>query len=145
MAIPELDDNGDLPEGAYQATLDELLERFGGGGVGRQEVARRLARLWELAISTGNVERFVVFGSFVSAKAEPGDVDVFLVLAETFDVDAVEGDARAVFSHDDAERLLGASVFWVTRSTSAELIDSLLVAWQTKRDSTRRGIVEVIP
>ena len=35
--------------------------------------------------------RFVVFGSFVSAKREPGDVDVFLLMEDTFDMGQLTG------------------------------------------------------
>ena len=53
-------------------------------------------------------------------------------------------ETRAVFAHAQAQSRFGASVFWVTRSTSRTNIDSLLIAWQTTRDQMRRGIVEVI-
>ncbi len=36
---------------------------------------------YTLAMSTGHVLRFVVFGSFVTAKPGPGDIDIFLIMA----------------------------------------------------------------
>ena len=77
-------------------------------------------------------------------KFAPNDVDIFLVMAEAFDVNDCGEETRAVFAHAQARNRFGASVLWVTRSTSMTNIESLLTAWQTTRDQTRRGIVEVI-
>lgn len=41
MALPEFNEAGDVPPGVYPTTLDEVLARFGGGTVRRQEVAER--------------------------------------------------------------------------------------------------------
>lgn len=76
---PEFDDNGDLPVGIHQATIDEVVRHFGAGSLQRRLVAQRLERIFKLAISTGEVARFIVFGSFVTAKPEPGDVDIFML------------------------------------------------------------------
>ena len=55
-------------EGFYRATLTEVLEQFGTGTQPRRLVGQRLERLYTLAVSTGQVLRFAVFGSFVTAK-----------------------------------------------------------------------------
>ena len=112
MPLPDFNADGDLPPGVYPVTLAEALARFGGGSARRRVVSNRLVRLHELATSTGCVARFVVFGSFVTAKPDPRDVDVVLIMEDRFDVSAVTGDAAAVFSHSDADARLGASVFW---------------------------------
>ena len=77
---PEFNDNGDLPAGIHQATLAEVLQHFGTGTIQRRLVAQRLARIYKLAKSTRQVARFVVFGSFVTAKPDPGDVDIFMLM-----------------------------------------------------------------
>jgi hypothetical protein len=79
-----------------------------------------------------------------ATKFAPNDVDIFLVMVETFHVIDWGEEARAVFTRAQAQSRFGASGFWVTRSTSRPNIESLLTAWQTTRDQTRRGIVEVI-
>jgi hypothetical protein len=84
MALPTFNEEGDLPPGVYRATLPEVLERFGQGSVQRCAVADRLSRLHQLAVSTGHVARFVVFGSFITAKAGPNDVDVILLMEDNF-------------------------------------------------------------
>ena len=81
-AWPALTDDGDLPPGVHQAMLSEVLERFGQGSVQRCAVADRLKRIYHLASSTGQLARFIVFGSFVTSKAEPNDVDIVLLIME---------------------------------------------------------------
>ena len=39
----------------------------------------RLKRVYDLGAATDQLRRFIVFGSFVTTKLEPNDVDVFLV------------------------------------------------------------------
>ena len=144
MPIPPFSTQGELPEGIHQVTMDEGIARFGTGTPQRQLLASYLLRIYALVSATGKLERFIIFGSYVTATANPNDVDVFLVMGEAFHVDEVSGEPRIIFSHAQAQSRLRASVFWATRSTSMTNIDDLLVGWQTKRDQTRRGIVEVI-
>jgi hypothetical protein len=80
MALPAFNEQGDLPPNIYRATLSEVFERFGHGSLQRLAVAERLSRLYELVTSTGQLARFVVFGSFVTAKVEPNDLDVVLIM-----------------------------------------------------------------
>lgn len=144
MPLPALNSHGELPEGVHQTTLDEVMAQFGTGTPQRQAVTARLLRLYNLVKATNHLERFIIFGSYVTTKPAPNDVDIFLVMAEAFDVNDWGEETRAVFAHAQAQSRFGASVFWVTRSTSRSNIESLFTAWQTTRDQTRRGIVEVI-
>ncbi len=73
MTLPAFNEDGDLPPGVHGAALSEVLVRFGQGSVQRGAVADRLTRLYQLATSTGQVARVAVFGSFITAKAEPND------------------------------------------------------------------------
>jgi hypothetical protein len=109
--LPAFNEEGDLPPGVHRATLSEVLERFGRGSVQRCAVADRLDRIYQLAVSTGAMARFVVFGSFVPAKAEPNDVDIVLLMEDTFDLASVTGEAGLVFHHMEADAHFGASVF----------------------------------
>lgn len=111
MAIPAFNEEGDLPPGVYRAAISEVLERFGQGRPQRRVVAGRLDRLYTLAATTGYLARFVVFGSFVTAKAEPNDLDVILLMEDSFDLAKVSGEAALVFQHMEADAHFGASVF----------------------------------
>jgi hypothetical protein len=141
--LPEFNEAGDLPVGVYRVTLREVLDRFGLANQRRREIGRRLERIWRLAASTGGVDEFVLFGSFITEKPEPNDVDVILIVKDDFTTKNVSGDARLLFEHGTAQTSLGASIFWYPRS-AALLPGSLEVErWQIKRDRTRRGIIVV--
>ena len=90
MPLPPFDTQGELPEGIHQATMDEVMTRFGTGAAQRELLVSYLLRIYVLVSSTGQLERFIIFGSYVTAKADPNDIDVFLVMAEAFNVDETE-------------------------------------------------------
>ena len=141
---PEYEDNGDLPVGIHQATLAELLQHLGTGTVQRRIVGQRLERVYKLVFSTGQVARFVIFGSFVTAKPDPSDVDIFMLMEDSFDANQVHGEAAIIFDHQAVQNVEGASVFWIRRMAAIDGEQEALEYWQIKRDRTRRGIVEVI-
>lgn len=143
-SLPNFTRTGDLPPGVHQATLAEVSERFGPTSIPRRLVAQRLERIHELARLTGKAARFIVFGSFVTDTPEPNDVDVFLLIDESFDVGALEGEAAILFNDTLAQAYLGASIFWLRRLVTSEEAESLIGQWQIKRDGTLRGIVEVV-
>jgi hypothetical protein len=144
MPLPPSTETGELPQGVHAARLEEVMLRFGSGTLQRKLIALRLARIYELALATGLMDRCVVFGSFVSGKAEPRDVDVFLLMNDAFDLNAVAGEARILFDHAAAQAHFGASVFWLRRIAALPNEADLVSSWQLKRDGTRRGIVEVV-
>jgi hypothetical protein len=143
VALPAFNTEGDLPPGVHRATLAEVLDRFGAGSLQRRAVADRVRRLYDLAASTGNLARFVVFGSFVTAKSEPNDVDIILLMEDTFDLASVTGEACLVFQHAQADAHLGASVFWTRRCGAIGGEQAMVEYWQVRREGGRRGIVEI--
>jgi len=144
MFLPELTLDGELPTGVHPARMEEIVARFGGDTAERQAATANLLRLYSLVQATGKLERFLVFGSYVTDEPAPNDVDIFVVMSKHFDVEEYAGPVRAVFSHAQAERDFGASVFWACQSSQPAIIEQLIEGWQIKRDLTRRGIVEVI-
>ena len=107
-------------------------------------MGQRLERIYRLAIRTGQLARFVVFGSFVSAKREPADVDVFLLMENGFDMGELGGEARILFDHPAAQAHFGASMFWLRRLAARGGEEQTIADWQIKRDGTRRGIIEIV-
>lgn len=140
---PNFDSNGDLPIGMYRATLPEVIAHFGTSTLQRRLVAQRLARIYTLARSTGQLARFIIFGSFVTAKREPNDVDIFMLLEDTFDAQQVTGEAAMIFDHVAAQHYEGASVFWIRRMAAIDGEEAAIQYWQNTREQTKRGIVEV--
>ena len=144
MALPTFNDEGDLPPGVHRARLPEILERFGQGSAQRCAASDRLTRIYQLATSTGQLARFVVFGSFVTAKDEPNDVDVILIMQDTFDLASVTGEAALVFQHMEADAHFGASIFWTCRSGAIGGEQAMIEYWQVRREGGQRGIIEIV-
>jgi hypothetical protein len=101
-------------------------------------------RIYTLARRTGSVQRFILFGSYVTAEPNPRDVDIFLVMRGGFQPRDAPPEAQCLFRHDTAQSELGASIFWVNAATRFADTEDLLIGWQTRRDLQRRGIVEVV-
>lgn len=144
MAIPEFGSDGNLPEGVHIATIDEVVARFGTGTPQRQAVTVTLRHVYDLARATGKLERFFIYGSYVTGKPAPNDVDVFLIMAADFEQSDYIHPIREVFDHSAAHVSLAATIFWMNRSAGDVLIESSIFAWQITREKTRRGIVEVL-
>jgi hypothetical protein len=145
MPLPDFNAAGDLPPGIHRATMEEVMARFGGATRARWRCIQNLRHIYGLAESTGDLERFIVFGSFVSNKAEPNDIDVIMLMSDTFQPNRAPIQARGLFDHAVAQARFGASVFWITRSiTLGEPVEEFMAHWQSKRDGTLRGIVEVV-
>jgi hypothetical protein len=87
--------------------------------------------------------RFIVYGSFVSDKENPNDVDIFMLMEDGFDPNEVFGKSRLIFNHLTTQKYEGASIFWGTKSGIIGDVDEFIAGWQIKRDTTRRGILEV--
>ncbi|MGI8494947.1 MAG: DUF6932 family protein [Pyrinomonadaceae bacterium] len=143
MAFPDFNENGDLPVGIYKATLEEVLEHFGQGSLQRQVVGGRLKKIFYSAVSTNQVLRFIIYGSFVTAKESPNDIDTFILMNEGFDPDEVFGKSHLIFNHLTTQEYEGASIFWGTKSGIIGDVDKFIEGWQLKRDKNLRGIVEV--
>ena len=121
-----------------------MLTQFGGSTPQRQAVTARLQRIFQLANATGKLPRLVIFGSYVTSKPDPNDVDVVLVMDDSFDLPACVAETRSLFDHTDAEEEFGASIFWIRPSMLIlEGLETFIAHWQRTRSGARRGIVEV--
>ena len=126
MSLPEFNESGDLPPGIHRATLNEVIRRFGLTGGQREACTVRL--------------------SHVYALANPNDIDVVLVMNDTFRLEACPIESRGLFDHAVAQARYGASIFWLRPTLLiGGRIGDFIAYWQIKRDGTKRGIVEVIP
>lgn len=144
MKIPAFTNTGDLPPGVYQASLSQIIARFGLIPDRRKMLSSRLERIYHIASQTSQLGRFVVFGSFVTAKIEPNDVDVFMIMSDTFDVGSLNGEARLLFDHNAAQSHFGCSVFWIRRLAAIGGEQAAIQDWQVKRDGAERGIIEIV-
>jgi predicted nucleotidyltransferase len=115
------------------------------GSVQPRAVAQRFERIYQVARTTGHLARFVVFGSFITDKAEPNDVDIFMLMEDTFEASQLIGEARLLFDHLAAQSHFGARVFWVRRMAAFGGEQAMVEYWQVKRGGGQRGIIEIIP
>ena len=144
MPLPNLNHDGELPEGIHQATIDEVVARFGSGTEQRIIVTERLQRIYQLAKATGHLQQLLIFGSYITAKPKPNDIDVVIIFDDNFDMTVCSEDVKKLLNHQQAATEFGGSVFWIRPSLLfLETIDEFIAGWQVKRDGTRRGIIEV--
>jgi hypothetical protein len=144
MSIPPFEPTGNLSVGLHPATLGEMRIRFGSNNATRQALHVRLQRIYALARATGCLSRFVVFGSYVTDKTLPNDVDVFMLMNDNFDATNLHGEQQILFDHLRAESYYGCSVFWLRRLAALGGEQAALEHWQICRDGGERGIVEVV-
>ena len=144
MPVLTFGPHGDLPIGIHGASLADVVALFGTGSRRRSLLADRLKRIYRLARATGQLRRFILFGSFVTRKTEPGDIDIFLIMDNAFDVTKIEDSARAIFDHAVAQAEWDASVFWARQEALLTSEEEAIAYWQIKRDRNQRGIIEVL-
>ncbi len=75
--LPAFNSDGNLPEGIHRATAEEVFGRFATTSARRQWLGEQLRSLLTLAQATGQLSRVFLWGSFVTSKEVPNDVDVF--------------------------------------------------------------------
>jgi len=90
MAIPSLTAAGFLPPGAPDASLEEVGIAFGSFQERERRIIlfRRLSEYIAELRSLGHALEVLLDGSFVSAKASPGDIDLIVVYPEAFNFGA---------------------------------------------------------
>jgi len=138
-ALPAFDGTGNLLPGIYQVSIQEIVSRFCQGEV-REHWGHVLQEILQLTRSTAQLEAMYIFGSFVTAKTAPADLDLFMVMSRDFSSNTVEGRARLVFDRSRAAMVWGSYIYWITARTDRA---PFLAAWQLRRDGGQRGIVEV--
>jgi len=138
-ALPAFDEIGNLPPGIYQVSLQEIVSRFCQGEA-REHWGHVLQEILGLARITEQLEAMYIFGSFVTAKTAPADLDLFLVMSSNFSSNTVEGRARLLFDRSRATMVWGSCIYWITARTDRA---PFLATWQLRRDGGQRGIVEV--
>jgi hypothetical protein len=142
--LPAFNSDGNLPEGIHLATEDEVFGRFATFSARRQWLGEQLRGLLALAKSTGHLARVFLWGSFVTSKEVTNDLDVLLVMSTAFAVEAIPAPAHVVFDHVQARLRFQANVFWTKASIDPSILHLWLDTYQTGKDFTRRGIVEVV-
>jgi hypothetical protein len=142
--LPSFNEDGNLPEGVHLATESEIESRFVEVSPRRKWLGERLRDLLALARSTAKLQRVFLWGSFVTAKEAPRDLDLLLVMTSDFDLEHAPEGCKMIFEHVQARISFNADVFWTRASIGESTLELWLDTYQTARDFKRRGIVEVI-
>jgi hypothetical protein len=132
-----------LPAGVHAADWQEFHSRFGLGTPRRVWLFSRLRALVDLASATGKLRRIFVWGSFVTAKPAPRDVDTLLIMDPDFEVEAIAEPAREVFDSAQAKLRFESDVFWARASIGEHVLQLWLETYQTSRTFQKRGIVDL--
>ena len=141
--LPKLTDAGRLPPGVHAADWQEFESR---SAVPPRDVCGCWAACgpsWNSLAPAGNCRVFV-WGSFVTGKSAPRDLDILLIMSEDFEVDRLAASAQAVFDSTRAKLLFQSDVFWARVSIGDEVLNVWLDTYQTSRDFRKRGIVELV-
>jgi hypothetical protein len=141
--LPDFTANGLLPPGIHIATIDEFKARFVffARSDRRFRLFDKLLELYHEASRTGIVKRFLVGGSFVTAKAEPNDFDCILVMDPTIVERELLPMEYNLTSHAMTRRRFGGDVFSLREGT--QVLDEYLEFFQLTRSEERVGIVEI--
>ena len=99
LALPKFRADGYLPEGLYLASESEIIFRLGSSTRRRRMLTLRLRRWIELARVIGG-KHLLIDGSFVTAKAEPHDIDSVILLPSNFQHQIEQGCEAALELED---------------------------------------------
>ncbi len=58
----------------------------------------------------------IIFGSYITAKPEPNDVDVVLIFRDDFDITVCSEEVKKLLNHQQAEDEFASSIFWIRPS-----------------------------
>jgi hypothetical protein len=142
--LPEFNQDGNLPEGVHRATEAEVMARFAATSARRRWLGERLRDLIKTAAATGKLERIFLWGSFVTRKESPNDLDVLLVMAADFVLEHLPSESQILFTHTQAKIRFNADLFWAKVSIGQDTLNLWLDTYQLGKDLKRRGIVEVV-
>jgi predicted nucleotidyltransferase len=125
------------------ASIQEIETRFGTSTPRRQFLFQQLQSLINRLRAIGGVKQIFLFGSFVTGKPSPNDIDLFVVMNRTFSTANLRGQDLDIFQHDLCRIKFQADLFWVTESVGADRIKDLLDVFSRDREGQAQPIIEV--
>lgn len=142
--IPQFTDEGLLPPGVHETSLEELREKMGWSRK-RRDLLGGLEEALELMAACG-VARAYLDGSFVTDKDRPNDIDGCYDMAE----DVTTEDLRRLapifppspFNRAEARRRFGLD-FFPAAATELGSGQPFLRFFQTDREGRERGVLAV--
>jgi hypothetical protein len=144
--IPPFNQDGYLPEGIYDCTMEEAAERFSAF-----QTSDRRPQLWtKLTEFIGEakvgafVEAVLIDGSFVTSKSDPNDIDIVLVMAGSYDFSKDLPPALYnLLAQHRVRRRFGFDIV-VVKNGSENLKQAVAFFQQVKqRPSLKKGILRI--
>jgi predicted nucleotidyltransferase len=138
--IPEFYDGNFLPDGEYVATWDEVVARFG-GNERRKGFCDRLLTFLRQAKLCGFLKVYL-FGSFISAKSDPGDVDLLWIHRQNLNYDLLSQECHELLvEYPVMKAREGWDMFCC--SDDAVIIDNFMAAFRKDKAPGRkpRGVI----
>jgi hypothetical protein len=124
--LPEFNSEGDLPSGVNVVAWQDFHSRFG---------LATPRRVWLL----GRLRRVFVWGSFVTTKPAPRDLDVLPIMDEDFEVERIAPPASEVFDSTRAKLRFESDVFRGRASIGEEVLQTRLETYQISRTFRKTG------
>jgi hypothetical protein len=137
--IPYFHDGLNLPAGLHQATMQEVAEHFGKTAK-RIQLCASLQRVLNIGKDC-KFRKVILFGSFVSSKESPGDIDLFWTLAPGTDTDTLKIHCRELLDAPNSKQRFQCDVFWCFDEDDA--IRRMAEMWQLDRSGRKRGLVVI--
>src|SRR3954464_15601517 len=144
--LPPFNQDGLLPEGIHTCDLDEAALRFG-----RFQRSDRRPRLWarfsefirEIEAS-GLIEEVIIDGSFITAKPDPNDIDLLLIVFASHDFGAdLPAHHYNVLAEQRVRRRYGFDIV-VVKNQSQELALALEFFAQVRQQpALRKGLAKI--
>ncbi len=136
--IPDFVDGLNLPPGNYACLWEEIVQRFG-AGERRLKFCEDLRNILERAKECGFV-KIVIWGSFTTAKTNPGDLDLLFVVRRGVTKDSVPPECAELMNGTAAKERWGHDFLYCPDEpeTLESLIRGLGIDKITKRD---RGVL----
>jgi len=123
--------------------LDEFAKQYGASTPRRQFLFNQARSVISLLRATGQAKRVFVFGSFVSEKTNPNDVDFFVVMAASFTTSHLKGKIAEVFQNEVCRIRYGVDLFWVTETIGESHIQDMLDVFSRDRQQQHQPTVEI--
>jgi hypothetical protein len=136
---PDYCDGSNLAEGIHICTLQELEERFG-VGVGRERLFNGLRDVLQRA-GECRFRKVMLFGSFVSAKQYPGDIDLIWALPPGTETGELSLRCRELIDSQNSKQRFGLDVFWCYDLPDA--LQRMAGLFGMDRTGRKRGLVMI--
>lgn len=145
IQLPEFNTDGYLEPGLYLISLEETLTHFGRGSVERERLGKLLHLIIERARNYHTIKRVLVWGSFISNKLEPRDLDYSLIVDPRHRRITITAEDRRFFVPADARMFYGVDkAYLVMEEYPPDIFADFLDFIGHDRDGRPRGVLEVI-